>query len=41
MMFLWTLWRADGAPVGGWRADYPVIVPEEDAQTRFGSIYTR
>ncbi|MEM6602607.1 MAG: hypothetical protein AAF621_01030 [Pseudomonadota bacterium] len=39
VMFLWTLFRADGAPVGGWRADYPVQnISEISAIKRFSDV---
>ena len=35
IMFLWTLMRADGAPVSGWRSDYPISVTRHQAINRF------
>ena len=35
IMFLWTIMRADDAPVSGWRADYPVTISDFQAQSRF------
>lgn len=33
--FLWTLIRYDNAPVTSWRADYPLVITQEQVENRF------